>query len=148
MEALSMNYWLIAIWYWLPSFSFHCLKCGVCGKRFTASSNLYYHRMTHNKVCYLISHESILSHHEKHPYSHKTNILSTFFSNMLFISHFRFEITFGTACCFFSVVYGGNFSFAYILCAIESSRESRVYHVFLHELRKQFKRPFFVSLQR
>lgn len=25
-------------------------KCGVCGKRFTASSNLYYHRMTHNKV--------------------------------------------------------------------------------------------------
>lgn len=22
----------------------------VCGKRFTASSNLYYHRMTHNKV--------------------------------------------------------------------------------------------------
>jgi uncharacterized Zn-finger protein len=25
-------------------------QCGVCGKRFTASSNLYYHRMTHNKV--------------------------------------------------------------------------------------------------
>ena len=22
----------------------------ICGKRFTASSNLYYHRMTHNKV--------------------------------------------------------------------------------------------------
>ena len=25
-------------------------ECGICGKRFTASSNLYYHRMTHNKV--------------------------------------------------------------------------------------------------
>ena len=25
-------------------------ECGVCGKRFTASSNLYYHRMTHVKV--------------------------------------------------------------------------------------------------
>ncbi len=25
-------------------------QCGICGKRFTASSNLYYHRMTHNKV--------------------------------------------------------------------------------------------------
>ena len=25
-------------------------QCGVCGKRFTASSNLYYHKMTHNKV--------------------------------------------------------------------------------------------------
>ena len=25
-------------------------QCGVCGKRFTASSNLYYHKMTHVKV--------------------------------------------------------------------------------------------------
>lgn len=25
-------------------------ECNVCGKRFTASSNLYYHRMTHIKV--------------------------------------------------------------------------------------------------
>ena len=26
--------------------------CSLCGKRFTASSNLYYHKMTHNKVLY------------------------------------------------------------------------------------------------
>ena len=29
-------------------------ECGVCGKRFTASSNLYYHRMTHVKVLHCL----------------------------------------------------------------------------------------------
>lgn len=30
-------------------------ECPMCGKRFTASSNLYYHRMTHYKVSFSIS---------------------------------------------------------------------------------------------
>jgi Zinc finger, C2H2 type len=32
----------------------HFTECPVCGKRFTASSNLYYHRMTHIKVQYFL----------------------------------------------------------------------------------------------
>lgn len=47
------------------NFSFFLFaECPVCGKRFTASSNLYYHRMTHIKVSEVVNHHQCHSRHE------------------------------------------------------------------------------------
>ena len=51
-------------------------QCGVCGKRFTASSNLYYHKMTHNKVSQVVLEALILIIDDFQTFTFRTNHIS------------------------------------------------------------------------